>query len=340
MSSVPSVGRRAEPPSLGRADPTSLGRADAPPPSGGARARWQRRGAMALAALGFALLAVLMSSGLGLVDMARWAAAQQRAFHTMVGELISVREAGPLAVTALIGACFGYGFVHAAIPGHGKFLIAGAGLASRMSLSRLVALSAAASLAQAVSAMTLVYGGFALLDITAGWAMTATDRVLIPLSYLAILAIGLILVRRALRGLSAVAGDLRWRLGHGEEAGCGHRHGPTVAEAEAIGGWRDAVMLIASIGLRPCTGAVFVLVAAWRMDLLAVGAGAAVAMAVGTGAFVSLVALSAVTARGATLFAAGASRARVAVPLLQLVAGAAICLISVSFIAASALDAF
>ena len=92
---------------------------------------------------------------------------------------------------------------------------------------------------------------------------------------------------------------------------------------------------IVGIGIRPCTGAIFVLVAAWRLDLLLVGALAAFAMAAGTGAFVSLVAVSTVTARGATLLAAGVERAGLLVPTLQLVAGGAIVLVSVAFLVAT-----
>ena len=280
-----------------------------------------------LAAAAFLATAAILSSGLGLVDMARWAAEQQRAFHTMVQKLLTLERGGTMAAAGLISACLAYGFLHAAVPGHGKFLIAGAGLASRISTLRLVALSVAASLAQAVTAVVLVYGSFTLLDITAGWAMTATDRVLIPLSYAAILAIGVVLIRRGIRGVAAVRGHRS--AGSSDHpgachAGCSHRHAPTRDEVDAIRTWRDAAVLIAGIGLRPCTGAVFVLVAAWRMDLLGIGALSAVAMALGTGAFVSLVAVSATTARGATLAATGLGNGGIVLPLLQVLAGGAI----------------
>ena len=311
----------------------------------------------AAALVAFAALAGALSSGLGLVDMARWAATQQRAFHDMVGKLLSLESGGFAASFALIGACLAYGFIHAAIPGHGKFLIAGAGLASRISALRLVGLSLLASLAQAVTAIVLVYGSFSLLHITAGWAMAATDRVLVPLSYVAIGAIALVLIRRALKGFGSLAltgghdhhhadggghahGHVHRQArdhDHDDHAGCNHRHGPTLEEVDALRSWRDVVMLVVGIGLRPCTGAVFVLVAAWRMGLVWVGAGAAVAMALGTGAFISLVALSAAGARGATLFAAGASHARVLIPILQLVTGVAILLVALAFFIASIL---
>ncbi|MEO1103099.1 MAG: hypothetical protein AAFW98_05125 [Pseudomonadota bacterium] len=288
---------------------------------------------IAVALIAFLAMAVALSSGLGLIDMARWAATQQRAFYEMVQQLLALEGGSIIASTALIGACLAYGFVHAAIPGHGKFLIAGAGLASRITALRLVGLSLMASAAQAVTAIVLVYGSFALLDITAGWAMEVTDRILIPASYVAILVIALILIRRAARGLMALVRPAT--DGHNHGPGCNHRHGPTVEEADAIRSWRDAAMLVAGIGLRPCTGAVFVLVAAWRMNLVWVGVAAAFAMALGTGAFISLVALSATSARGATLFAAGAQYARVAVPVLQMLAGVAILLVALAFLTVS-----
>ena len=316
-------------------------------------------GALAVAA--FAAVAVLLSTGLGLIDMARWAAAQQRAFHSLVQQLLALDGAGPLAGLALVGACFAYGFIHAAIPGHGKFLIAGAGLATTMTAVRLVILSLLAALAQAVTAIILVYGSFSLLDITAGWAQMATDRVLIPLSYLAVFIIGGVLTRRAIRGLKGVFARAQHRHAHDDDhdhhhhhhghshddhhcehhhhhhEGCNHRHGPTLEEAQRVVGLRDAAALIFSIGLRPCTGAVFVLVAAWRLGLVGVGAAGAFAMALGTGTFISLVAITAVTARGATLVSAGNRYAAVVAPILQLITGLAIIVIALVFLVGSLL---
>ena len=57
-------------------------------------------------------------------------------------------------------------------------------------------------------------------------------------------------------------------------------------------------------------------------------------MAVGTGLVVALVAVSAASARGATLFAAGMRNAGVAVPVLQLVAGGAVLLLGMAFLLA------
>ncbi|MEM8552478.1 MAG: hypothetical protein AAGF45_08850 [Pseudomonadota bacterium] len=308
-----------------------------------ARPRWRVVLSASAALAAFLAMGFALSSGLGLIDMARWAAAQQRAFHDMVTQLLSLESGNVGAIAALLGACLIYGFVHAAIPGHGKFLIAGAGLASNASAARLVAISLMASFCQAATAVALVYGSFTMLDITAGWAMIATDRVLIPLSYVAIMLIAVVLIRRAGRGLKAIwhdtfgGSDYPGAVHHVQygECGCGHRHGPTPDEVANLHSVRDALMLIIGIGLRPCTGAVFVLVAAWRLGLLEVGVFSAAAMAAGTGAFVSLVAISAVTARGATFLTAGAERARFLAPLLQLFAGVAILFIAMAFLLAA-----
>ncbi len=50
---------------------------------------------------------------------------------------------------------------------------------------------------------------------------------------------------------------------HGEDgvcSTCGHAHMPTPAQVDSAGDWRTALGIILSIGMRPCTGAVLVLV--------------------------------------------------------------------------------
>ncbi len=342
MRTVDNAATRRATPTMGRVSLTSV-------PAVGSRLAPPRRGllgtvlAVVLSAVGLTAVAAALSSGLGLVEAAQWAAAQQRAFYDLFQRLLSL-EGGVLASAGLVGACAAYGFMHAAVPGHGKFLIAGAGIATRASVGQLVALSLAASASQALTAIVLVYGSFALFDITAGWARVATDRVLVPLSYVAILAIAAILVHRGVVGLRRAwqrralsSGPCGHHVEADEDCGCGHRHGPTAADVERLTSWRDAAVLVAGIGLRPCTGAVIVLVAAWRFDLLAVGALGAFAMALGTGAFLSLVAMCAATARGATLFAAGARGVGIAAPALQLVAGASIGLVATLFLVGSVL---
>ena len=88
--------------------------------------------------LTFATLAVIAAMawfwGIGGFDqLGQWAATQQRGFqNTIAGALRSARAGEVGAVTALLTACFAYGVVHAAGPGHGKVLIGGYGFARKV----------------------------------------------------------------------------------------------------------------------------------------------------------------------------------------------------------------
>jgi ABC-type nickel/cobalt efflux system permease component RcnA len=94
---------------------------------------------------------------------------------------------------------------------------------------------------------------------------------------------------------------------------------------ERVGGTGATLALVGAMAARPCTGALFLLVIAWRFDLAAAGAVGVVAMGLGTAAFTLLVAVLAVAGRDTALFAAGGGRAgRLLAPGLQLAAGGVI----------------
>ena len=283
-----------------------------------------------------------------------WAVQQQRAFQNELAQLIMAARRGEGGVVwGLIGASALYGFVHAVGPGHGKFLIGSAGLGSRAKARTMAILALVSSLAQGLTAVVLVYGGLGLLSFGTGWAVKATDEVLTPLSYGVIALIGLVLIWRGSRALMrhmapAPAVAHAHSHGHGHEhdhhhhshdehCGCGHRHGPTVEEIENIHGVRDALALIAGIAIRPCTGAVMVLVIAWQTGLDALGIFAVLAMALGTGAFTAMVALASVSIREASFTVSGQTAARLSIiaPSLQLAAGGIVLMLSLGLLSAS-----
>lgn len=68
-------------------------------------------------------------------------------------------------------------------------------------------------------------------------------------------------------------------------------------DVKTLGSIRDAAALVASIAIRPCTGALFVLVIAAQFDAFWIGALSVVTMGLGTAAFNLLVAGSGVAAR-------------------------------------------
>ncbi len=271
-------------------------------------------------------VAVLWLQG-GLDGVARWAMEGQREFqNAMAGVLRSLRAGEPGALAALMGITFAYGFFHAVGPGHGKILLGGYGAGSGVRVGPLAGIALAASLAQATTAVALVYAGVLLL----GWGrerlVGAGDDILTPAGYA---AIGLVGVYLMLRGLRSVV--RQWRPApHGAECGCGgHRHGPAASEVAGLRGRRDAALLIASIAIRPCTGALFLLILTWNMGIEAAGIAGAYAMALGTASVTVAVAVVAVLARdGALSWAAPLARGRALVPMLELAAGGLVALVS------------
>lgn len=227
------------------------------------------------------------------LEIQHWAAGQQRAFqNVMAGALRGLQTGDPLAIWTLCTATAAYGFFHALGPGHGKVLIGGAALASGATFWRLSLLTVLSSLAQAATAILLVGSLVFVLQMRSGDLAEITEKWLAPASYVAIAAIGCVLVFRGLR--------MWYRMRQARQeahACCGHAHGPSLSEVTSLSSTRDAVALIASIAIRPCTGALFVLVIAARFDAFAVGCLAVITMGFGTAAFNLAVAGSGVFAR-------------------------------------------
>jgi nickel/cobalt exporter len=83
---------------------------------------------------------------------------------------------------------------------------------------------------------------------------------------------------------------------HGRGTGC-HGHGPNEAALSAPPSLRHFVATALSVGLRPCSGAILVLVLAYAMNLVWAGVAAVVAMSAGTALTVSALAALSVYAR-------------------------------------------
>lgn len=274
---------------------------------------------------GLALSALALLAGLAALawwqgwygDVARWAAYQQRDVQNAIAAAVTaLRRGEPGALATLIGGAFAYGFVHAVGPGHGKALIGGAAIGSTATARRMAGLALISSLAQSGTAVLLVYGGLGLLAFGATQAMDLTERWLMPASALAMAGIAGVLILRGGRALLAVPAPALAGVPHGHahdhdhgpDCGCGHRHAPTPEEVANVHSLRDALALVAGVAIRPCTGALILLVIAWRSDLVWPGFAAVVAMGLGTASFVTVVAVSAVAARNAALFAGRGAR--------------------------------
>ncbi|MEX0305294.1 MAG: nickel/cobalt transporter [Leisingera sp.] len=303
---------------------------------------------LTIAALGVAALAVWLWGFGGSGAVSAWAAEGQReAQNAMARGLRALRAGEPGALMALLSLCFAYGFFHAAGPGHGKLVIGGYGMGKPVALTRLAGLALASSLAQAATAVGLVSGGLLLLDWGREQLASAAEDVLAPVSYGLIALLGLWLLLRGLRRLLASRavpaadhaghhhhGDSQGHHHHGHDhedgvcASCGHRHGPTMEEAASVHTLRDALAIVGAVALRPCTGAVFLLLLTWRMGVLWAGIAGAFAMGLGTATVTVAVAAAAVTMRKGALAQMEGTGALRAAAVLEILAGAVVAVLA------------
>ncbi|MGL4235834.1 nickel/cobalt transporter [Tabrizicola sp.] len=288
------------------------------------------------------LVGVLWLTG-ALEGVAAWvAAAQKAAQDRMAGAIRSLRAGEPGALAAFWTVCLGYGVLHAAGPGHGKLVIGGYGVARRVPAFRLSVLALAASLAQAAVAVVLVYALLAVLGLTRTSVEGAAEQWMTPIGHAMIAGLGLWLVWRGARGLQRAevhhdhhdhGHDHHHHHEHHDHGPhCNHAHGPTLEEVEKVTGWRDAAALIGGIAIRPCSGALFVLVLTWQLGIAVAGVIGAFVMGLGTGLVTVTAAVLAVWAREGALQGLGGQRVARALPFFELAVGAVIAVAAIGLL--------
>lgn len=196
----------------------------------------------------------------------------------------------------LLGVSFSYGALHALGPGHGKIVIT-TWLATHPSkLKTSLKLTFAASLLQglvAIGLVTLLLGALQLpshqLHLSSFWLEKG--------SYLLVGVLGLLLCLRAIRRLRGLLRrQPRFRSFtpqhiHNEHCGCGHQHVPDPQQLTVSDDWRARLMVIVSMGIRPCSGAIMILLFSKVIGVFSWGILSALAMASGTAITLSGLAL-------------------------------------------------
>ena len=252
---------------------------------------------------------------------AGWILAKQAEFYRMLSGLIRAAKADGSAAYTLLGISFLYGVFHAAGPGHGKAVISSYLVANNETWRRGIVLSFASAILQALSAIAIVGVVAALLGATAK-AMGNTVRVIEIVSYALILLIGLRLLwvkgSAFLRALRLKEGphahdrthDHTHEHGHGhhhhhdhhhdhghDASAWSHGHAPEPSELAGAHWLRRGLTAIVAVGLRPCSGAIIVLVFALAQGLFWIGVASTFVMGLGTAITVAAIATLAVAAR-------------------------------------------
>lgn len=267
-----------------------------------------------------------------------WIMQQQRTLHRALSRSMEDLDNNRAwaQVWALITLSFLYGVFHAAGPGHGKAVITTYMLTQPTDLKRGLLLSVAAALMQGLTAIVLVLVVVFGLGMLAREAVSSI-QLIERLSFTLIAALGLILLWRAGAPLwstyrehrahsaaaqrhaepkagltmqfSTLSADHTSAQGGGVLAAHAHAPGeacPTCGKQHHVAPDQIAgnsafqnLGLVLSIGARPCTGAVLVLVVANLLGLWWAGVLGVIAMSLGTALTVSILATLAVTARSA-----------------------------------------
>lgn len=248
---------------------------------------------------------------------------QQRELHRQLAGAIKAlrRDGSPAAAWSLIVLSFLYGVFHAAGPGHGKAVISTYLLTHKSAVSRGIWLSAVAALAQGVTAILLVLVLVALVGWTRKDAQGAVGT-LETVSFGLIAVLGLGLAARALwsiarallpagAGTLATAGPSHHHA-PGGAPGCGHSHAPQPSQLSEPLSPKTLGAIVLSIGIRPCSGAVLVLLFAEVLGLRWAGIAAVLAMSMGTALTVAALAVLAVNFRRLAAALAGGNARHVA----------------------------
>jgi nickel/cobalt transporter (NicO) family protein len=231
-----------------------------------------------------------------------WIFAKQAEFYRMLSGSLRAVKTDYTAVAGLFGISFLYGVFHAAGPGHGKAVISSYLFANNETWRRGVVLSFASAMLQALVAIVLVAVASLVLGATARRMGDAVWYIEI-VAYSLIILIGLQLLWRKGRAfMAALRGKADHRdhrhHHHHDDAACEHLHTPPPADLAGPGGWRRGLAAIVAVGLRPCSGAVLVLIFALAQGIFWAGIGATLLIALGTAITVAVIATLAVGARG------------------------------------------
>jgi len=212
--------------------------------------------------------------------LGRALAVQSRLNAELRGELQDAKRSGSWQpALAIVFISFLYGVFHAAGPGHGKIVVGSYFLTQRARLLHGFAMSGMAALVQAVSAVLLVSLLAVLLDLGSGQLLAYAAN-LETASYGVITLLGLWMAWGVLRPRPCC--DHAHQPGHGHGA---HQTPPLsdLARLLATG---------AAVGLRPCSGAILVLLFTLANEIYPVGILATFAMGLGVAVTVSAVSLA------------------------------------------------
>lgn len=327
--------------------------ADAPALPGAGRAPlWRRLGIMLIAI--FVVAAVMSLIGLWLGPVSKppprnpfgmglreaapsgsigtWILSVQSEYYASLRAGVREMKENGAALFSLLLVGFAYGIFHAAGPGHGKGVISAYLVADEKALRKGFLLSLAAALVQALVAIGIVSLVSLVLRATASTMNSIALNVELA-SFIAVALLGAVITWRKAGKVLGVMALARNPFAAVQES-CDHVHLPPPEELSRLTRWRDMAGVAIAAGIRPCAGALIVLVFALSQGLFAAGIAATFAMALGTALTTSAIAALAVFFKAMALRIAGGRGASGAIAIagLELLAAAFVLVLGLSLL--------
>ncbi|MBF9234740.1 nickel/cobalt transporter [Microvirga alba] len=266
-------------------------------------------------------------------DLGAYILAVQSGFYKSLQQAVTALKDQGGAVWPLLAIGFAYGIFHAAGPGHGKGVIAAYVVADERALVKGFSLSLAAAFVQALVAI-LIVGLVALLFKATAATMNRVTTGVELMSFAVVALLGVVMTWRKAGKVLGVLTLARNPLAAAQVDDCDHVHMPPPEELRRLTRWRDMAGVALAAGIRPCAGALVVLVFALSQGLFAAGIAATFAMALGTALTTGAIASLAVFAKALALKVAGGRGASGAVAIagIELLAAAFVLVLGLSLL--------
>ncbi|MGB2078192.1 MAG: nickel/cobalt transporter, partial [Vibrio sp.] len=248
----------------------------------------------------------------------------QREINDGLSQLLHQAKANQTnAAWSLLGLSTLYGFLHALGPGHGKIIVTTYLATHPTKVKTSLWITVISALLQAVVACVLVTSLLWLFQASMK-QVNQESLNFIKASYGIMMLLGVVILAKSIQSiyrqlkpsqpqvqfqtikpLTHTANRLIQGQGafhqhnyqDGDTCGCGHKHIASQDELNQAQSWTEYLAIITSIGIRPCTGAIMVLLFANLLDIYWLGVVSSFAMAIGTALSTSSIALMTVSGR-------------------------------------------
>jgi ABC-type nickel/cobalt efflux system permease component RcnA len=277
-------------------------------------------------------------------QMAAW---QGHFYRQLTGAVRAWKQDG-WAAWLLLALSFGYGVFHALGPGHGKAVLTAYVLANRETIRNGALLAMLSAFLQAFVAIALVAIAAGILQVSgmamnrATWWLELASYAMMAalgawLVYKHVLKPCIHWIQGQMKGgqgrhshaAHPIHSDHACSHDHGHDHGHAHHHhhhhapsAPAHVHDESCGhvhmpdpnliagplNWTKAISAVLAVGLRPCSGAVFVLVFSLAQGFFIAGIAAALAMGLGTGLTVAALASASLWVSQVTVSATGGTQ--------------------------------